>query len=102
VNPALYALGHGDDSESEWAPIIDVKKPSSPTAVLRGYLGTPGKLRVVTMNSTPNPNAVPRDDDQPAVIEGADTSYLTTRGYDEVTGLGTPNVPALIEAFGRY
>jgi hypothetical protein len=70
--------------------------------VLRGYLGTPGKLRVVTMNSTLNPNYVAGEDDQPAVIEGADTSYLTTRGYDEVTGLGTPNVPALIKAFIRY
>ena len=54
------------------------------------------------MNSVPNPNYVPGEDDQPKVIEGADTSYLTTRGYDEVTGLGTPNVPALIRAFERF
>jgi subtilase family serine protease len=100
VNPALYHLGHGDDSDS--APIVDVRKPSSPTAVLRGYLGNPNRLRVVTMNSVPNPNVVPGEDDQPAVIEGADTSYLTTRGYDEVTGLGTPNVPALIRAFEHF
>jgi hypothetical protein len=40
--------------------------------------------------------------DQSAVIEGANTSYLTTGGYDEVTGLGTPNVPALIRAFERF
>jgi subtilase family serine protease len=99
ANPALYQLGHGDDWES--APIVDVKKPSSPTAVLRGYLGNPNRLRVVTMNSTANPNFAPRED-QPAVIEGADTSYLTTRGYDEVTGLGTPNVPELIRAFERF
>jgi subtilase family serine protease len=94
VNPALYHLGHGGD-DSESAPIVDVKKPSSPTAVLRGYLGDPTRLRVVTINSVPNP-------DQPAVIEGANTSYLTTHGYDEVTGLGTPNVPALIRAFERF
>ena len=99
VNPALYRLGHGDGGSE--APIVDVKKPTSPTAVLRGYLGNPNKLRVVTMNSVPNPNYVPGEDDQPAVIEGADTSYLTTRGYDEVTGLGTPNVPALIRALER-
>jgi subtilase family serine protease len=102
VNPALYGLGHGDDSESESAPIIDVKKPSSPSAVLRGYQGIPGRLRVVTMNSTLNPNYVPGGEDQPAVLEGADTSYRTTRGYDEVTGLGTPNVPAFINAFKNY
>jgi subtilase family serine protease len=99
VNPALYSIGHGGDDDSG-APIVDVKKPSSPTAVLRGYLGNPNKVRVVTMNSGPNPNYP--GDDQPAVIEGADTSYLTTRGYDEVTGLGTPNVPALIRAFTRF
>lgn len=110
VNPALYSLGHaheGDDSESEgeegeWAAIVDVKKPHSPTAVLRGYLGNPHKLRVVTINSMPNPNYVPDEDDQPAVLEGTDSSYRTTRGYDEVTGLGTPNVPALIRAFERF
>jgi subtilase family serine protease len=101
VNPALYALGHGGDDDSS-APIVDVKKPSAPTAVLRGYLGNPNRLRVVTMNSVPNPNYVPGEDDQPAVIEGADTSYLTTRGYDEVTGLGTPNVPALIRALENF
>jgi subtilase family serine protease len=101
VNPALYQLNHGDDDDSEWAPLVDVRKPSSPTALLRGYLGNPNRLRVVTINSVPNPNYVPGGD-QPAVIEGANTSYLTTRGYDEVTGLGTPNVPALIRAFQRF
>jgi hypothetical protein len=100
VNPALYHLGHGDDSGS--AAIVDVMKPASPTAVLRGYLGDPTRVRVVTMNSVPNPNYVPGEDDQPAVIEGADTSYRTTRGYDNVTGLGTPNVPALIRAFEHF
>jgi subtilase family serine protease len=102
VNPALYALGHGGDDDSASAPIVDVKKPSSPTALLRGYLGNPNRLRVVTINSVPNPSYVPGEDNQPAVIEGANTSYLTTRGYDEVTGFGTPNVPALIRAFERF
>jgi hypothetical protein len=36
------------------------------------------------------------------LIEGADTSLRTTRGYDNVTGLGTPNVPALIDAFTHF
>jgi hypothetical protein len=44
----------------------------------------------VTMNSTLNGSSV---------VEGADTSYLTTPGYDEVTGLGVPWIPSLIEAF---
>jgi hypothetical protein len=35
------------------------------------------------------------------VIEGADTSLRTTQGYDNVTGLGVPNVPAFVAAFSR-
>lgn len=100
ANPALYALAHGEDDGS--GPIVDVRKPRTPKAVLRGYLGNPNKLRVVTMNSVPNPNYVPGKDDQPAVLEGVNTSYLTTSGFDETTGLGTPYVPALIRALTRF
>jgi len=45
-----------------------------------------------TINSTATGTTGP-------VIEGADSSLRTTRGYDNVTGLGTPNVPAFIGAF---
>ena len=91
VNPALYLLNVGEPGAS--APIIDVNKPSAPTAVLRGYMGDPTRVRVVTMNSVPSAK------DPTKVIEGTDTSLRTTPGYDNVTGLGTPNVPILIEAF---
>jgi subtilase family serine protease len=87
VNPALYALASIGGTRPG-SPIVDVKPPSSPTAVLRGYVGNPNELRVVTINSTLNGNSV---------VEGADTSYRTTAGYDEVTGLGTPWLPALID-----
>jgi len=70
-----------------------VRPPKAPTAVLRGYLGDPSRVRVVTMNS------VPSDTDPTTVIEGANSSYRTTAGYDNVTGLGVPNVPAMIRAF---
>ena len=50
------------------------------------------ELRVVTMNSVPSATNPLK------VIEGVNTSYLTTAGYDEVTGVGTPWVPALIDA----
>jgi hypothetical protein len=70
-----------------------VKAPVKPTAVLRGYAGEPTVLRVVTMNSTLNGTSVE---------EGTDTSYLTTRGYDEVTGVGTPWLPALIDSLLLY
>lgn len=94
VNPALYSFNTGN-LDASTAPIIKVKKPASATAVLRGYQGDPTRVRVITMNSTPNA-------DNTAVIEGTDSSYLAAPGYDEITGLGTPNVPALIQAFLRY
>ncbi len=94
VNPALYAMLVGSPGDT-LSPIVDVLAPEHPTAVLRTYLGNPHKVRVVTMNSVPSAT------DPDEVIEGADTSFRTTPGYDNVTGLGTPYVPALIEALKR-
>jgi subtilase family serine protease len=88
ANPALYTLARVLGT-SRGAPIVDVKAPAAPTAVLRGYATNPNELRVVTMNSTLNGSHV---------HEGADSSYRTTHGYDEVTGLGVPWLPALIGA----
>ena len=34
------------------------------------------------------------------MIEGADTSLRTTAGYDDVTGLGRPEIPSLVAALG--
>jgi subtilase family serine protease len=90
VNPALYTLAIGAPGTTA-SPITDIQPPSAPTALLRGYSNDPTKVRVVTINSAPNAAGS-------ATIEGADTSYLTKKGYDEVTGLGTPNVPAFIDA----
>jgi subtilase family serine protease len=89
LNPALYSFASLGGT-SAGSPIVDVKPPVAPTAVLRGYVSNLHELRVVTMNSTLNGSSV---------VEGADTSYLTTPGYDEVTGLGVPWIPSLIEAF---
>jgi subtilase family serine protease len=93
INPALYALAGVVGTNSKKGPVVDVQPPASPTAVLRGYISDPTELRVVTMNSTV---------DGKTVVEGADTSYLTTKGYDEVTGLGTPYLPALIDSLLFY
>lgn len=90
VNPALYTLPVGEPGTVE-LPITDVRPPSTPTALLRGYSNDPTEVRLVTINSAPNANAT-------AAAEGADTSYRTRAGYDEVTGLGTPNIPAFIRA----
>jgi len=90
VNPALYALERSDSSGS-YAAIIDVNKPTAPTAVLRGYITDLTRVRIVTINSFPHP-----------ITEGADTSLRTTAGYDNVTGVGTPNIPAFIDALLLY
>jgi subtilase family serine protease len=90
VNPALYALPVGAPGTAT-APIIDTAAPKTPTAVLRGYLGNLNELRLVTMNSSLNKAGT-------KLKEGTDTSLTTKPGYDDVTGLGTPNVPALISA----
>jgi subtilase family serine protease len=88
VNPLLYSLPVGTPGTTT-SPIVDVLAPAKPTALLRGYSNDQTEVRVVTMNSMPIGGAI---------IEGRDTSYTTTTGYDQVTGLGTPYVPALIRA----
>jgi subtilase family serine protease len=90
VNPALYTLAVGAPGTTS-APIIDVQAPAQPTAVLRGYSNDQTEVRLVTMNSAPNKTNT-------ATVEGADTSYRVTKNYDQVTGLGTPYIPALITA----
>jgi subtilase family serine protease len=87
LNPILYQLDVGPAGST--APLIDVLAPKKPTAVLRTYLGNPNKVRLVTINSGPNKAGT-------AIVEGLDTSYRTMPGYDEVTGIGVPNVQALI------
>ncbi len=93
VNAALYGLTVGAPG-TDTAPIIDITKPAEPTALLRGYNGDPTMVRVVTINASVNAAKT-------AVTEGADTTYLSQPSYDEVTGLGTPNVPAFIKALAK-
>ena len=94
VNPALYQLPVGAPG-STTTPLVGVQAPSTPKAVLRGYLGSPGLLRLVTVNSAPHPSC------PGGVCEGVDDVFLQTMpGYDNVTGLGTPRVPAFISALG--
>jgi subtilase family serine protease len=89
VNPALYHLGLGSGS------IVDVLPPAAPTAALRNTGGStsPGTT-LRTMNSVPVGTTG-------QVIEGADSSLRTTNGWDNVTGLGTPYVPLLVQILSR-
>jgi subtilase family serine protease len=86
VNPALYG--------SARSALTDVLPPPSPMGFVRTRQ-TPAGLsaRFITINSTVTSTTSP-------VIEGADTSLRTRPGYDDVTGLGTPRLHALIRALG--
>jgi hypothetical protein len=65
--------------------------------MLRNFeTGADLQTRLRTVNSVPQTAAV-----NSPVIEGADTSLRTAPGYDNVTGLGTPNVPAPINALNH-
>jgi subtilase family serine protease len=92
LNPVLYKGGLTGSA------LIDVLPPSSPTAVLRNFPNateTALQTRLRTINSVPVGTSGP-------VIEGADTSLRTTPGYDDVTGLGTPNAPAFVSAIAAH
>ncbi|HEX2916566.1 MAG TPA: S53 family peptidase [Chloroflexia bacterium] len=89
VNPALYKQNPGSGA------ISDVLPPSAPTAVLRNVGDSTGlTLTLRTINSVPTGTNGP-------VIEGADSSLRTTRGYDNVTGLGTPEGTAFVKALSQ-
>jgi subtilase family serine protease len=95
ANPALYAIG--TSSANGNGPIRDVLPPGTPTAVLRNvesYDDSGNPFLITTLRTI---NSVPASANGP-VIEGADTSLRTRPGYDNVTGLGTPNTPSLINA----
>jgi subtilase family serine protease len=95
VNPALYAIG--PSAPGSHAAIEDVLPPASPTAVLRNQEAYDAAGNPFLVTSLRTINSVPVGTSGP-VIEGADTSLRTTRGYDNVTGLGTPYAPALVAA----
>jgi subtilase family serine protease len=89
VNPALYRLQVG----KEWfddAPILDVNAPNEPLGGLIGVLGADNFVGFGAIDSSLDSNG--------NVIENVDTSLQSAPGYDDVTGLGVPNVPALIRA----
>ena len=98
ANPFLYAGKIGTTLTS--AGINDVQAPTMPVAVLRGYANDPTRVRVVTINSVPfNIAATPYTLEVcgNTICEGFDDIFnFTTVGYDDVTGLGVPYAPALI------
>jgi subtilase family serine protease len=87
VNPALYALHGGTGSN---APIVDVNAPSEPIGVLVVYPGYFGGFATLDSSPTKNGN----------IVENVDSSLRSVPGYDNVTGLGAPWVPALLQSLG--
>ncbi len=88
VNPALYALHVGGKGSN--APIMDVNAPSDPLGVLVFFPGY--VFGFATLDSYPDSNG--------NIVENVDSSLRSAPGYDNVTGLGVPWVPALLDALG--
>jgi subtilase family serine protease len=94
ANPAMYRLQVGPAGSA--APIFDVLPPETPVASLFNQETSPGVfagVQLFTINSAPVGTIGP-------VMEGVDTSLRVTKGFDNVTGLGVPNVPAFVDALG--
>jgi hypothetical protein len=73
------------------APIIDVNAPSEPLGVLLILPEIFGGF--ATIDSYPEPSG--------HIIENVDSSLRSVPGYDDVTGLGVPYVPAFVKALGE-
>jgi subtilase family serine protease len=99
ANPLLYSLKPGTGLGS--AALVDVTAPTTPVAILRGYVTSNSLVRVVTINSVPldiysAPFAL--EVCAKTICEGLnDVFNVVTPGYDDVTGLGTPYAPDLVK-----
>lgn len=111
ANPLFYSYGSGPTLTS--AGLNQIKAPTSPVAVLRGYVNDLTRIRVVTINSVPYlidtaPYAL-QVCAQP-ICEGVNEIFnytsvaaddvhgiTTPPGYNDVAGLGVPWVPNLIQ-----
>ena len=98
ANPFLYAGKIGTTLTS--SGINDVLPPTKPLALLRGYANDLTRVRVVTINSVPfNIETAPYTLQicGSSICEGINDIFnFTTAGYDDVTGLGVPYAPNLI------
>ena len=98
ANPFLYAGKIGATLTA--SGINDVQAPAHPLALLRGYANDLTRVRVVTVNSVPlNFETTPYALEicGLTICQGIDDIFnKTTVGYDNVTGLGVPYAPALV------
>ncbi len=101
ANPWFYGAKIGTDTSLKAAGINDIVAPPTPFAVLRGYANDPTRVRLITLDSTPflltqNPFAIDLACGTAECLGLADLFNYVTPGYDDVTGLGVPWMPALI------
>jgi subtilase family serine protease len=108
ANPWLYGVGSEGNGVSLHSAINQIIAPTEPVAVLRGYAANLNEVRVVTVNSVPfNIQTAPYGIitcgidiclgvDDVFNYTSESTAGGTGRGYNDVTGLGVPWVPKLI------
>ncbi len=113
ANPLFYSYGSGGNGVNLAASGLNqITAPTTPTAVLRGYAANLNEARVVTINSVPfNFTTAPYGFEvcPLTICEGINDVYNfvslspavyapeTPPGYNDVTGLGVPYVPKLIQ-----
>ena len=110
ANPLLYSVGSQNTGTSFKDAINQIIAPTEPVALLRGYTSDLTELRVITVNSvpfqiTPTPYAL-EVCGLPICLGVNDVWNYTSlssaavpptpAGYNDVTGLGVPWVPKLI------
>jgi subtilase family serine protease len=114
ANPLLYSIGSKGTGSTFNHALNQIVAPADPTAVLRGYKSNLEEARVVTINSVPflisttTPFAL--EVCGISICEGVDDVFNytslapaafppTPAGYNDVTGLGVPYLPVLINQF---
>jgi subtilase family serine protease len=98
ANPALYQLPVGTPGTAK--PITDALPLSRPFALILDdlYPNNEGVgFAAIAVNMAP---VDPYNQDTDWVL-GADSKLMTTKGFDNVTGLGTPWLPGLVSALAK-
>lgn len=101
ANPLFYSTKIGTGAAYKAGAFNQIVPPATPVSLLRGYANDLTRVRVVTVNSvttlaetTPFPLQVcglP-------ICEGLNDIFnVVTPGYNDVTGLGVPYLPALVK-----
>ena len=101
ANPWFYGAKIGTDAALRSAGINDIVAPPTPFSLLRGYANSNTRVRLITLDSTPfllttNPFATDLACGAAECLGLNDLFNYVTAGYDDVTGLGVPYMPYLI------